>query len=226
MTIEIQRVVKEISPLQVLEKRVEETAEAVSSWKNTVKQITSELNIATAARDKAKNTRATFALKAAMRDTHAVSEVENARSAQASAEQAITDLAEALPASEMELAGAEKAAESARREVAQYHAQQLQRQRVEVAGQLDAAISDFTRLFGEFEKLGNQIANMEAVPRNMHGMADHESAIGLRRVRAAFPKLMDRVFLNTHDETKKEALAVSEARHWNLAPIESNEKAA
>jgi chromosome segregation ATPase len=222
----IERVIVEIPELQRLEKQVDETAAVVADWKRSIAAIETQLNSANLALTRAKQLRESLALNASLGVSEAVAQIKHARSEQNTAEQTIGDLHIALPEAQAQLASAEKAAESARREVAQYHAQQLQRQRVEVAGQLDAAISDFTRLFGEFEKLGNQIANMEAVPRNMHGMADHESAIGLRRVRAAFPKLMDRVFLNTHDETKKEALAVSEARHWNLAPIESNEKAA
>jgi hypothetical protein len=163
-----------------------------------------------------------------MGDTNSVAEIKHARSAQTSAEQTIADLADiALPAASEQLAIAEKNAATARHALAKLMAEQVMKKRIEVGGQIDSAIADIVRLFGEFEKLGNQIANMDvAVPRNMLGMANHEGAIGLRRVRAAFPKLMDRVFLNTHDESKKEALAISEARHWNLAPIESDEKAA
>ena len=66
----------------------------------------------------------------------------------------------------------------------------------------------------------------DVVPHNMFGIASNEHALGPRRVRAALPKLFDRVYPNAqHDEMKKENLATTEARQWNLRPIES-EKAA
>jgi hypothetical protein len=218
----------EFPELQRLEKAVDETASTVAEWKGTVAQITTQFNTATLARDNATKVRATFALKAAMHDAHAVSEVENARSVQAGAEQTIADLAVALPAAEAELAVAEKNAAGARRAVAKLKAEGLMKERIIVAGKIDLAIADFTRLFNEFEKLGHEIVNSGVLPQqNMFGSANHDGAIGLRRMRAALPKFFDRVYPNSlHDENTKENLSTSEARHWNLAPIESETKAA
>jgi hypothetical protein len=156
----------------------------------------------------------------------AIAAIKHARSEQHTAEQDIVDLQLALPEAQAQLASAERAAASARHAVAKVIAEQKMRVRVEVAGKIDAAIADFTRLFNEYEKLGHEIINTDVLPQQMFGSVNHDGAIGLRRVRAALSKPFDRIMPNAlRDEMNKEDLATSEARHWNLAPIES-EKAA
>jgi len=101
------------------------------------------------------------------------------------------------------------------------------RERIEVAGKIDAVISDFTRLFNEYEKLGHEIINMDVMPHNMFSSANHEGAIGLRRVRAALSKPFDKIVPQTlFDEMKWENLATTEARQWSLPPDASETKAA
>ncbi len=96
------------------------------------------------------------------------------------------------------------------------------RQRIDVGAQIDVVIAEFARLYGEYEKLGAQIVNMDTMPRTMHGGADYEGAVGARRLRAALPRFLEQVFPNSlHDEQKKESLATTEARFWNLAPVET-----
>jgi plasmid replication initiation protein len=226
---EIQRVIVDVTPLQHLEGQVEEAGVVVAEWKNTIAKIETGINVANLALANAKKTREEHGLKAAMGDPNSVSEVKAARSAQTSAEQTITDLAEiALPAATEHLATAERNAAGARRAVAKLIAEGLMQQRIIVAGKIDEVISDFARLFGEYEKLGHAIANSEVMPQqNMFGSVSHDGAIGLRRVRAALPKFLDGVFPNSlHDEAKKEALAITEARQWGLAPEQSETKAA
>jgi hypothetical protein len=59
------------------------------------------------------------------------------------------------------------------------------------------------------------------VTSSMFGVSNHDDAIGLRRVRAALPKLFDRIYPSAvFHEMKKEVLASAEARHWNLAAEE------
>jgi hypothetical protein len=58
-----------------------------------------------------------------------------------------------------------------------------------------------------------------AMPENMHGMINHEGAVGLRHVAAALPAFVQKLFPRSlHDEQKKEPLATTEARFWNLPP--------
>jgi hypothetical protein len=222
----IERIIVEMPELHRLEKAVDDTATITADWKRHAAAIETELNTANASLARAQEHRSTHALQASLGEAAAIAAVEIARSEQHSAEQTIGDLQISLPQAQAKLAGAEKAAESARRELAKFLAEKIMKKRIEVAGQLDSAIAEFARLFNEFEKLGNEIANAGAVPRNMFGVSDHDGAIGLRRVRAALPKFLDKVFPNSlHDENFKESLAVSEARHWNL-PAESETKAA
>jgi hypothetical protein len=90
------------------------------------------------------------------------------------------------------------------------------REGVLLAGELDVAIANFARLYDKYEKLGREIVNTpDALPQNMHGMVNYE---GARRVAAALPPFVQKLFPGSlHDEMKKEPLAISEARHWNLA---------
>jgi hypothetical protein len=225
---QIIQTITEVSELQKLEKQVDETAAVVADWKNTVAKIQTELNIATLARDNATKAREKHALAAAMQDAHAVSEIKHARSAEAEAAAKLADLAIALPAAEKKLADAERGAASARHELGKLIAEQSMRKRIALAGQIDGVIADFSRLFSEYEKLGHEIINMDVMPQqNMFGSVNHDGALGLRRMRAALPKFFDRVYPNAlHDEMKKENLAITEARQWSLAPVDSESKAA
>jgi DNA repair exonuclease SbcCD ATPase subunit len=228
MTIEIHRIIKEISPLQALEQSVIEAEARVADWKRSVAAIETELNTANAALVRAKGHREAHAMAARLGDATAKAVVAQARDEQHAAEQDIVDLQIALPAAAEQLATAEKSAASARHALAKLQAEALMRQRIEVAGQIDEVIAEFTRLFGQYEKFGREIANMPGIlPANTFGMVNHDDALGWRRVRACLPKLLDRVYPNAqHDEMRKESLATSETRHWNLPPIESETKAA
>jgi hypothetical protein len=227
MTIFTQRTVQEISPLQELDELVAENESVVADWKRSVAALETELNTANASLARAKGHRETKAMAARLGDATAIAAIKAARSEQHAAEQDIVDLQIALPEAQAQLAIAKKNAASARHAVAKVIAGQKMVARVKVAGQIDSVVADLTQLLSEFEKLGNQIANMEvAVPHNMLGMSNHENAIGLRRVRAALPKLFDRIFPNSlRDEMQKTPLEKSEAAHWNL-PLESETRAA
>jgi len=224
----VERVIVEIPELQRLEKQVDETAAVVADWKRSVAAIETALHTANASLARAKQLRESLALNASLGNAEAIAQIKHARSEQNTAEQTIGDLQIALPEAQAQLANAEKAAASARHAVAKVIAEQKMRARVEVAGKIDAVIADFTRLFFEYEKFGNEIMNMDVMPQqNMFCSVNHDGALGLRRVRAALPKFFDRVFPNSQrDEMKKENLAITEARQWGLAPIESKTKAA
>jgi hypothetical protein len=209
---------------QKLEQQVSETAALVSDWKNSIAKIETQFNTANAALMRAKKHRETHALKASMGDAAAIEAIKAARDAQRDAEDLLADLKAALPEAEAQLAEAQKAAESARRSLAELHAEKLKRQRIDIASQMGGVIADYARLYAEYEKLGAEIVNMDMLPRSLHGMNDHEGAVGLRRVRASLPPFFWKLFPGAiHDEMKAENLATSEARFWNLAP-EHDEK--
>jgi len=124
MTIFTQRTIKEISPLQELEKLVAEKESVVADWKRSVAAIETELNTANAALARARGHRETHALKASLGDATATAAVKHARSEQHNAEETIGDLSIALPEARAHLAEAEKAAASARHAVAKVLAEQ------------------------------------------------------------------------------------------------------
>jgi predicted nucleic acid-binding Zn-ribbon protein len=174
--------------MQHLEKQVSETAAVVADWKNSIAKIETQFNVAGLALARAKKTREAHALKAAMNDAAAVAAIKDARAEQLAAEQTIDDLKIALPEMEAQLADAERAAASARHQLAKFAAEVLMKRRIDVAGKLDAVIADFSRLYAEYEKLGREIVNMDVMPRDMHGgISNHEGAVGARRVRASLP---------------------------------------
>jgi hypothetical protein len=220
MTIFTQRTVQEISPIQSLEKQVAEKAEVVQSWANTIAKITTEFNTATLARDNAKKARETHALKAAMGDTHAVSEIKHARAAQTAAELTIADLAVALPAAEAELATAEKAAASARRALAMLMAEKVMRDRVIAAAEMDAGFAAAAAAYEKYERLGRELLTFEDLNLQQGGtMGFYESAIGYRRIAAALPAFFVKLFPTTWSNSDpRRPLAESELHFWQLPP--------
>jgi hypothetical protein len=224
----IDRVIVEVPELQRLEGQVIEKAAIVAEWRSTIAKIETELNVATLARDNATKGRETHALKAAMGETHAVSEIKHARAAQTAAEQTIADLAVALPAAGAELAVAEKAAESARHAMARFEAGCLARERVKAAARIDTLILEFTTALADFDKLGTQIGNMPGLmPTNPHmggmPMSRIEEIRGDQRVRSALPKLWLRFFPGAlHSERATSTLEASETLMWaSLASLET-----
>jgi hypothetical protein len=211
---------------QLLEAEVETRAATVADWKRSVASIETQFNTANAALVRAKKQRETHALKASMGDGAATAAIKAARAEQLAAEQTSDDLKIALPEMEAQLAAAEKAAASARHQLAKFEAEVLMKQRIEVAGQMDGVIAEYARLYALHEKLGAQIVNMDVLPRDMHGgISNQEGAVGARRVRASLPRFFWKLFPGAvYDEMPTENLATSEARFWNLAP-ESPEKA-
>jgi hypothetical protein len=198
------------------------SAAVVADWQAKVKALEQQIAESTQAVDVATKHRQKHALASSLGDHAAIAAIKAARANQHEAEQRLADLAVALPAAQSALAEAEKVAESARRAVAQAIAEGKCRERVALAGQIDSAIADLTQLLIEFEGLGREISNADT-RTNMFGMSsNHDSAIGLRRVRAAFGgKIFDRIFPNAqYDEMKKQSLATAEATHWNLPAAE------
>jgi hypothetical protein len=205
---------------------VTDATRVVDEWASNIKKIEAEFGAANLARANAKKIREANALKASMGDAGALAAVKHARSEQHTAEQTIDDLKIALPEAEAQLAAAEKAATSARNQLARFNAEILMRKRIDVAGQLDAAIAAFADLYREYEKIGDEIINMpDVMPRNLHGISNVEGTVGARRVRASLPRFFWKLFPGAiHDETNTKNLAAAEARFWNLAP-EQTEKA-
>jgi hypothetical protein len=215
---------------QDLETEVARTASEVEKWQGVITGITRQFEIANVALMRAKKAREAHALKAAQNETAAVAAIAAARSDLLAAEQTINDLEIALPAAEAQLAIAQKAATSARHELAMLHVGVLIRRRIDVAGQIGAVVADVARLYGEYEKLGREIINMPdatVVLPNMHGISNFEGVLGARRVRASLPAFFWKLFPGAiHDEMKTENLATSEARFWNLPPEQEKTKAA
>ena len=209
--------------MEHLQQRVEDTAAVVQAWGSAISRLEAELNTANLAVMRAKKQRETHALKAAMSDEAALAAVKQARIEQQSAEATIGDIEISLPQARAELASAEREAAGARRAVARVMAEQLMKKRIEVSGRIDSVIADLlTPLLDEYEKLGGEIVNMpDVVSRSIFGVASNETALGLRRVRAALPKIFDRIFPNAqYDEMRKGPLEKSEAEHWNLPPVD------
>jgi uncharacterized membrane protein YdfJ with MMPL/SSD domain len=160
----------------------------VGDWRRSIAAIDTQLNTANLSLARAKQIRENHALKAAMGDAVAIEAVTAARSEQSSAEQTIADLQIALPEAMAQLAEAEKAAAAARHAVAKAKAEEAMKKRIAKAGEIDAAIADFARLYHEYEALGREIIDMpDALPPSVHGIRNYEGAVGLRRVAAALP---------------------------------------
>ena len=214
--------------MQNLEKQIAETAKIVESWQSNIAAIESQIANANSRLANSESQRKRFALDASLKNPDAIAGIAKARAEQSAAEGDQADLSHALSQAKARLIEAESEAKIARNNLAKFEAEVLMRKRVDVAGQLDEVIAEFVRLHSAYEKLGNEIVNMDVLPQHAHGITNHhDGALGARRVRAALPKLFDRVYPNAlHDESTKEKLATTEARHWNLPPVETTTKAA
>ena len=206
-----------------LDKAVAETAKTVESWLLNIKAIETQIASAHSRLEKSEAQRKRFALDASLKNPDAIAGIAKARAEQSAAEGDQADLSHALSQAKAMLIEAEREAKIARNNLGRFMAEVLMKKRIEVAGQLDAAISDFARVFAQYEELGATILNMpDAMSHNVHGMSNHEGAVGARRVAAALPAFFLRFFPNSlHDEQKKESLAVTEARFWFGEPAET-----
>jgi prophage DNA circulation protein len=211
-----------------LEKQVAETAAVVAGWKNTIAKIETQFNIANLALLNAKKNRETHALKAAMSDAAALAAVKHARSEQHTAEQTIGDLKIALPEAEAHLAAAEKAAESARHELAKLHGEKIMRARVAAAARMDAGFFECAAAYSDFERLGRELQSFPDLNIAVSGNMSHwETVTGFRRIAAALPTFFMKLFPTTWtNEDARQSLAASEEKFWQLPPEQPEAKAA
>jgi hypothetical protein len=206
-----------------LDKAVVETAKTIETWQSNIKAIEAQIADANSRLEKSEAHRIRFALDASLGAAQAITEIAKARAEQSAAAVDVNDLSHALSQAKAMLIEAEREAKIARNNLARFMAEILMKKRIEVAGQLDAAISDFAHVFAQYEELGATIINMpDAMSHNVHGMSNHEGAVGARRVAAALPASFLKFFPNSlHDEQKKESLAVTESRFWFGEPAET-----
>jgi hypothetical protein len=212
-----------------MEKQVAETARVVSDWKTNQAKIETAISDANVRLAKADASRKKFVLDANLGNPDAIKEIAKARAENNDALGDTADLGLALSDAKARLIEAEREAAIARNNLAEFEAEVLKRRRIDVAGQLDAAIAAFADLYREYEKLGDEIINMpDVMPRSLHGISNVEGAQGARRVRASLPRFFWKLFPGAvYDEMKTENLATAEARFWNLLPpVETTTKAA
>ena len=206
-----------------LEHAITEAAKRVASWTANAKKIEQQIAAAKGRIATADNQRKQSALAASLGDRAAIGELAAARAVHATAVGDLADLGHALNDAAAKLWEAEAEAKGARNALAKFEADVLKRKRVALAGEIDKTVATLASQYREYEQLGNEIVNMDVLPQHAHGITNrHDGALGARRVRAALPKLFDRVYPNAlHDESTKEPLATTEARHWNLPPAET-----
>jgi hypothetical protein len=225
---QIIRTIVEVPELQRLEGQVDQTAAVVREWSNSIARIGTSLATANAALVRAKEHRQTHALQASLGDATAIAAIKHARSEQHSAEQTISDLQIALPEAQAQLASAEKAAASARHEIAKLHGEKLMRQRCAAAARMDDAFAAAASAYGDFERLGRELQAYPDLNIGVSGNMSHwESVTGYRRIAASLPTFFTKLFPGTWTiEGARESLAASEEKFWQLPPDDVNARAA
>jgi hypothetical protein len=205
-----------------LDHAITEAAKRVASWTANAKKIEQQIAAAKGRIATADNQRKQSALAASLGDRAAIGELAAARAVHATAVGDLADLGQALNDAAAKLWEAEAEAKGARNTLAKFEADVLKRKRVALAGEIDKTVATLASQYREYEQIGSEIVNTDPLPLNLHGMSNAEGAAGARRIRAAVPKLLEQVFQSVaHDEQKKEPLATTEARFWNLAPAET-----
>jgi hypothetical protein len=203
-----------------LEARVSETAASAAECKNVISKIETQFVAAGLARANAKKHREQFALRAATGDAAAIAAIKAARAEQLTAEQIIDDLKIALPEAEAQLANAEKAAASARHELAMLHGEKLMRHRIAAAARMDSAFAECAAAYSDFERLGRELQSFPDLNIAASGNMSHwETVTGYRRIAAALPTFFVKLFRTTWtNEDARQPLAVSEEKFWQLPP--------
>jgi hypothetical protein len=115
---------------------------------------------------------------------------------------------------------------NAKRALAKFEAEILQRKRVENRGKIAEAFRHLEKLHDIDDELGVQILSMsDALPPGIIGtVSGLEAAMGGDRMKRALPDFIWRLFFPGGAVYAKETdLAASEARQWNLPP-EHDEK--
>jgi hypothetical protein len=205
-----------------LEKAVTDATRVAEEWAANIRKIESQIADANSRLEKSEAHRKKFALDASLGNPDAISQITKARAESLSAAGDQADLSQALADAKLRLVEVERAAKAAMSNLAKFEVEILQRKRVDIAGELDQVSADFARLYAQYEALGAQILSMDVLPRTMVGMSNHEGAVGLRRVRASLPAIFWKLFPGSlHDEMKTENLSTSEAKFWNLPPVET-----
>jgi hypothetical protein len=120
-------------------------------------------------------TRSAFDLRAC-RDAAAIEAIKHARAEQLAAEETINDLKAAMPEAEAQLADAERAAASARHELAMLHGQALMRQRVKAAARMDVAFAEAAYAYSDFERLGRELQSFPDLNLTVSGNMSHWEA--------------------------------------------------
>jgi hypothetical protein len=210
-----------------LEAEVARTAGVVADWRRDLAAIDTQLNVATLALLRAKKQCEVHALAASLGDATAIAAIKLARGEQHITEQQISDLQIALPGAQAQLASVEKAAESARHELAKLHGEKLMRQRVVAAGRMDAAFAEAASAYNDFERLGRELQSFPDLNFGASGNMSHwEGVAGLRRIAAALPAFFVKLFPTSWSNSDmRRSLAQSEAHFWQL-PEPEKQKAA
>jgi hypothetical protein len=205
---------------------VTETAAVVTEWQRSISSIETQVNTANAALVRAKKQREIHALKASMGDAAAIAAIKTARDAQRDAESTIDDLRVALPEAQSQLVAAEKAAASARHELAMLHGERLMRERVAAAARMDAAFAECAAAYADFERLGRELQAFPDLNIAVGGNMSHwETVTGYRRIAAALPAFFVKLFPQTWaNEDARQSLAASEEKFWQLPPEHDEKK--
>jgi hypothetical protein len=216
---------------EILEKAVADTACVVEELKaNHQAKIEAAISDANARLAKADHHRQRFAYDANLGKPQAMAEVAKASAEHTAAETDLLNLQQALRDVMLRIVESEREAGNARRNLAKFEFEILQRKRVENAGEIVETFRNLERLHKIRDELGGQILNLsDALPQSFHGgmSSGFEYAMGGNRLKNALPDFVWRLFFPDGAVYAKEAdLAASEARCWGLSPEPEKAKAA
>jgi hypothetical protein len=204
-----------------LQQNVHETASIVQDWKNTIDEINTRLNAASAALAKAKQEGDVLRGRAATGDAAATDAFKAAQDAQAAAESALAELRQAaLPKALSELAEAERIAGNAKRTAAQPRIDALKHQAVAAGARFDKAQAEGAAALELLQRVVTELGSYE----NDAGMISrYEARIGLGRIYNALPECIRS--LPANPAAKFILLAESLRQYWNPPPEQPDEKA-
>ena len=209
--------------------KLEDTADLVAERRKNI----SDIRAAIAAQEEivagSELRRQPYVLQAARGNVAAKNTLDKLLHEDLAAERTLSDLRLVLPQAEAELRTAENAHRAAEVEARKAQVDNLARQRVAAAEEIDKAFADFSKAWAAFEALGNELLGLASQDQNANALYLSETVSGEARLAASLPAkpfLAIRERFNFMPISTSKSFAAAEASYWRLSPPIDEVKAA
>jgi hypothetical protein len=205
------------------ETKLEKASADVTTWRDRVRTLNENIAKAEAVAAASIRARQENVLSASLGDSAAKENLATVLEDDRRAERHLSDLQLALPLAMAELANAEGALKAAETEFRKKEVERLAIARVAAATAIDQAFADFSRAWGTFSDLGQELLDLASQEPNSNPLYLAETISGEARLVASLPA---KPFLAIKEKfpfmavSTHKSLADSERSYWRLPAVE------